>query len=133
MNLTTSTFAPSAGTLSGNRGWAVVEALELARRAWSVGGGAGPPGSDDGASAATIDDASRGKNASAEAVPPRNSAASASASGLWRSTRQIADRPPRQVVMGIEVAAPEIEEQRDDGGVSDQAEEQTRPSMTNEA
>src|SRR6185295_9687442 len=101
------TFAPSAGMISGTRGCDAYQRSNSDR--WScVGTGAvaaAAPGSPD---AVPFDAASRGKKASVEAAPAKNSTATVSASGLVAKTRTSREARRGSVVIGKDVAAPDI-------------------------
>src|SRR5580765_5492086 len=93
-----STFAPSDGTTRGTRGCAAYQRSNSAllsascAGAWAAGSSAAP---------------SRGKNATTETAPPRNSTATTRASGLVMASRKSRKARRGKVVIGNEVTAPE--------------------------
>src|SRR6185295_10158900 len=100
LNFTTSTLAPSAGTISGTRGCDTYQRSNSDR--WScVGTGAAVAAADaDGSPAAATLEPSRGKKASVEAAPAKNSTATVSASGLAAKTRTSREARRGSVVIG---------------------------------
>src|SRR4051794_11973880 len=98
LNFTTSTFAPSAGTISGTRGWEAYHRSNSER--WScVGTGAADADWSPAAAAP-----SRGNQASVDAAPAKNRMAMTIARGLLANTRASRTARRGSVVMGKEVA-----------------------------
>ncbi len=100
LNLTMRTLAPSRGTTIGTRGVAVMKRSNSDCCAWVAAGA-------EAGVADVVPLPSRGKNASVDAAPPRNSTATMMATGLPMNTRRSRTARRGKVVIGNGVVAPE--------------------------